>query len=102
VSEPVINLGRLADANHRYDLTVSNESPEDAQARRLNEAAEATLARRMRLMLFCFALAFVSVVFAGCVHLFATGTAEDKKWAGGIVASITSGLIGYLVGGARK
>jgi len=102
VSEPVINLGRLADTTHRYDLTVSNESPEDAKARRLSEAAEATLARRMRLMLFCFALLFVSVVFTGCIYLFATGTAEDKKWAGGIVASITSGLIGYLVGGARK
>lgn len=99
---PVIDLSRLAERNHRFDLTVNTESPEDAEAHRDNASAEALLARRMRAGLFLFAMACVATVFGGRVYLFATGTADDKKWAGGILASITSGLVGYLIGSTKR
>ncbi|MEI6334133.1 MAG: hypothetical protein WCS87_06200 [Methylococcaceae bacterium] len=37
-----------------------------------------------------------------CVYTFATGEAEDKKWASGIVGAIASGLVGFLVGQGKK
>lgn len=97
-----INLGQMVGSDGRYELSVTNESPEDAAARRTNEAAEAALKRRMSLGLFLFALILASVVFAGCVYTFAAGTADDKKWAAGIVSAITSGLVGFMVGQARR
>jgi hypothetical protein len=98
-----INLGQLVDpSNHKYELSVSNEAPEDAAARRSNEAADAVLKRKMTYGLFCFALLIVSVVFSGCVYTFATGAADDKKWAAGIVSAIASGLVGFLVGQGKK
>jgi hypothetical protein len=98
-----INLGQLIDpGNHKYELSVSNEAPEDAIARRTGEAADAELKRKMTYVLFCFALLIVGVVFAGCVYSFATGGAEDRKWAAGIFSAIASGLTGFLVGQGKK
>jgi hypothetical protein len=102
MTEQQINLGQMVGSDGRYELSVSNESPEDAAARRSNEAAEASLKRRMSLGLFIFALLLASVVFAGCVYVFAAGSADDKKWAAGIVSAITSGLVGFMVGQARR
>jgi pilus assembly protein TadC len=102
MTEQQINLGQMVGSDGRYELSVSNESPEDAAARRSLEAAEATLKRRMSLGLFVFALLLASVVFAGCVYVFAAGSADDKKWAAGIVSAITSGLVGFMVGQARR
>ncbi|WNB74043.1 hypothetical protein [Methylomonas koyamae] len=100
--DPQINLGQIVGKDHKYELSVSNETPEDATARRAREVAEAELKRKMSYALFCFALFIVSIVFGGCVYLFATGTGEDKKWAAGIISAIASGLIGFLVGQGKK
>jgi hypothetical protein len=102
MTEQQINLGQMVGSDGRYELSVSNESPEDGAARRSNEAAEASLKRRMSLGLFVFALLLMTVIFAGAVWVFAIGNADDKKWAAGIVSAIASGLVGFLVGQARR
>ena len=102
MTEQQINLGNLVGNDGRYELSVSNESPEDATARRSLEAAEAALKRRMSLGLFMFALLLMTAIFAGAVWVFAVGNADDKKWAAGIVSAIASGLVGFLVGQARR
>jgi hypothetical protein len=100
--EPQINLGQFVGKDHKYELSVSNESPEDAAARRSKEAAEAELKRKMTFAIFCFSLFIISIVFMGCVYIFATGAVDDKKWAAGIVSAISSGLVGFLVGQGKK
>ena len=102
MTEQQINLGNLVGNDGRYELSVSNESPEDATARRSLEAADAALKRRMSLGLFIFALLLMTVIFAGAVWVFAIGNADDNKWAAGIVSAIASGLVGFLVGQARR
>lgn len=97
-----LNLGQLIGRDHKYDLSIKNESPEDADARRSNEIADAKQKRDINLILFWFALAFVSILFLGCIYIFATGAPEDKKWVAGIVSAITSGLVGFLIGQGKK
>ena len=99
---PPIDLSQIVDRDHRYELSVSNETSEDAAARGAQEMADADLKRKMAYALFWFALSLVGVVFVGCVYIFSTGTAEDKKWAAGIVSAIASGLVGFLVGQGKK
>ncbi|MBT9096142.1 hypothetical protein KFZ76_00250 [Methylovulum psychrotolerans] len=99
---PEINLGQIVGKDHKYELSVSNETPEDAVARRIKETADAELKRNMTYTLFLFSLLIISVVFWGCVYTFATGAADDKKWAAGIVSAIASGLVGFLVGQGKK
>jgi hypothetical protein len=100
--EQQINLGQIVGKDHKYELSVSNESPEDAAARREKEAADAALKRTMTIGLFLFALSATAVVFGACVYVFAAGTPDDKKWAAGIVSAIASGLVGFLVGQGKK
>lgn len=101
--ETQINLGQIVGKNHKYELSViSNETEEDAAARRFKETAEAELKRKMTYVLFWFALLIVSTVFVGCIYTFANGAADDRKWAAGIVSAIASGLVGFLVGQGRK
>ncbi len=100
--DPQINIGQILSKDHKYELSVSHEKPEDAAVRRTNETADAELKRKMTFSLFCFSLLIVGVVFAGCIYLFAAGTVEDKKWSAGIVSAIVSGLIGFLVGQGKK
>lgn len=102
IGNPAINLSQVIGSDHRYELSVSNETAEDATARRSKEMADADLKRKMTFALFCFALLIIGIVFAGCVYTFAIGTAEDKKWAAGIVSAIASGLVGFLVGQGKK
>ena len=65
--------------------------------------AVAALKRKMMYVLFCFALIVTAIVFGDCVYVIARGSADDKKWAAGIVSAIASGLVGFLVGqGKRK
>jgi len=97
-----INLGQIVGKNHKYELSVSNETPEDASARRMREMADAELKRKMTYSLFCFAIFMVAIVFGSCVYLFMTGGVEDKKWAASIISAITSGLIGFLIGQGKK
>ena len=100
--EPQINLGQIVGKDHKYELSVSNETPEDAADRRSKEMADAELKRKMTYALFCFALLIIGIVFVGCIYTFATGMADDKKWAAGIVSAIASGLVGFLVGQGKK
>ncbi len=99
---PELNLGQLAGTDHKYELSLSNESPEDAQARREQEAAEAELRRKMAFGVFLLALAMTAVVFVGCVYVFVNGIPDDRKWAAGIVSAMASGLVGYLVGLGKR
>jgi hypothetical protein len=97
-----INLGQIVGADHKYELSISNETAEDAKVRRANELADAKLKRIMTFVLFCFALAVVGVIFIGSIYIFANGTADDKKWSAGIVSAIASGLVGFLVGQGKS
>lgn len=97
-----IDFGKMVGQDQKYEISMKNESAEDGSARRDKDAADAALKRIQSLSLFLFAMALTAVVFAGCVYTFATGAAEDKKWAAGIVTAITSGLIGFLVGTGKK
>ncbi|WP_024299731.1 hypothetical protein [Methylomicrobium lacus] len=97
-----INLSQIVGRDHRYELSVNNETPEDAAARRAQEMADADMKRKMTFALFWFALLIVGVVFIGCVYTFSIGMPEDKKWAAGIVSAIASGLVGFLVGQGKK
>lgn len=96
------DIGKMADEGSMYELKMHNESEEDAVARRANEAADAALKRKMTLALFFFAMVMVSVIFFGCAYVAATGGNDDKKWAVGIIATISSGLVGYLLGQGKK
>lgn len=102
VNDPQINLGQIVGKDHKYELSVSNETQEDADVRRTMELADAKLKRSMSYALFNFALFIVGIIFMGSVYLFYTGSADDKKWASGIVSAIASGLVGYLVGQGKK
>ena len=64
MTEQQINLGQIVGKDHKYELSVSNESPEDAASRRTKEASDEALKRRMTFVLFLFALAVTGVVFA--------------------------------------
>jgi hypothetical protein len=101
-TEPQINIGQIVGKDHKYELSVSNETQEDAETRRSNEMADAELKRKMTYTLFCFALVIVGTIFIGCVYTFSTGATDDKKWAAGIVSAIASGLVGFLVGHGKK
>ena len=100
--EPKIDLTALVKSEHKYELSASYEPPEDAAVRRENDLADARQTRTIRLVLLLFALVVVGVIVAGCIYGFAAGSADDKKWAAGIVSAIASGLIGYLVGQGKK
>ena len=105
MTESQVNLNQIIgqnQPNHKYELRANNESAEDAIARRVQEAADADLRRQKDFILFWFALIFVTVIFFGCVYLFASGGPDDKKWAAGIVSAIVSGLVGFLVGQGKK
>lgn len=94
-----INLGQIVGKDHKYELSVSNESPEDATARRTKETADSDLKRKMTFVLFLFSLMVTAVVFSGCVYVFANGAADDRKWAAGIVSAQYNSLwSGWLPG----
>jgi hypothetical protein len=92
----------MIESGHKFELSASKESAEDATARRMNEAADMPLERKKTWWLFLCPISLLAIVFSGCVYVFATGTSDDKKWAAGIVSAIASGLVGFLVGQGRK
>jgi lipopolysaccharide/colanic/teichoic acid biosynthesis glycosyltransferase len=98
-----INLDQLISRNSdQLELKIRNETDEDADARRVRDAADAKLKRMQSLILFLFALLVTGTVFIACIIVAITGSPEDKKWACSIVTGISSGLVGYLVGQAKK
>ena len=54
------------------------------------------------MILLVFSLAVITVIVAGCIYGFVAGSADDKKWAAGIISAIASGLMGYLVGQGKR
>lgn len=105
MADSQLNLSHLIgqnQQNHKYDVRLNNEPAEDADARRVQEAQDADLRRKKDFILFCVALMLTVVIFLGCIYLFVIGNPDDKKWAAGIVSSIVSDLVGYLVGSGRK
>lgn len=98
-----LNLDQLISGEgDQLELKIKKETDEDAEARRLRDAAGANLKRKMTLILFIFALFVTATVFVTCIVVAIIGAPEDKKWACSIVTAITSGLVGYLVGQAKK
>lgn len=98
-----LNLDQLISGEgDQLELKIKKETDEDAEARRLRDAADANLKRKMTLILFIFALFVTATVFVTCIVVAIIGAPEDKKWACSIVTAITSGLVGYLVGQAKK
>lgn len=98
-----VNLDQLISGDgDQLELKIKKETDEDAAARRSRDAADANLKRTMTLMLFVFALLITGTVFSACIVVAIVGAPEDKKWACSIVTAITSGLVGYLVGQAKK
>lgn len=98
-----LNLDQLISGEgDQLELKIKKETDEDAEARRLRDAADANLKRKMTLILFIFALFVTATVFVACIVVAIIGAPEDKKWACSIVTAITSGLVGYLVGQAKK
>jgi hypothetical protein len=97
VAENPLDLGDLSE-DPKYDVRI--ESNEEAAARRLQVAEKAKHKRLVNLIILIFALLMVLIIFVGCIYEFATGSVDDKKWAGAIVASICSAFLGF-VGGQR-
>lgn len=97
-----INLNQLVSRDHKYELSLSNETADDAAARRVKEAADADQKRKINFALFIFSLFITGVVFVGCIVNFIYGSPDDKKWSAGIVSGISTGLIGFLVGQSKK
>jgi hypothetical protein len=77
-----------------YDVRI--ESNEEASARRIESAKDAEHKRRVHIIVLGFALAMVAVIFLGCIYEFATGSVDDKKWAGAVVASICASFLTYV------
>ena len=74
------DLNNFAGADQKYTLSISNtESVEDGSARRELDAAAAAHQRKIQLAVVFFALFVASIIFIGCVVIFATGSADDKK-----------------------
>lgn len=102
IDKTTVNISEIAKESD-VNLTIKNmEKPEDANARRALEADNAKHQRRIQMMIVYFSMAITATIFVGCVYTFAQGSADDKKWAAGILSSICSGLIGYLVGQNQK
>ena len=97
-----INLTNLVKSQHKYELAASYEPPEDAAARRAKDVADAHESRTIRMILLVFSLAVITVIVVGCIYGFVVGSADDKKWAAGIISAIASGLVGYLVGQGKR
>jgi hypothetical protein len=96
-----IDLDKVIASGAKYGLEVSNESEDEAAARRNREDADHRHQLWQRKWLFIVGVLMVVAVFLGCLYLFAMGSADDKKWAGGAVMTIVSGLLGFLVGKAK-
>jgi hypothetical protein len=80
-----------------YNFKGGFESPEDAEAKRREDAENARHKRRERFIVVCFTLIMVSLIFLGCFYEYATGSADDKKWSGALIAGICGSFVGYVV-----
>lgn len=102
MSTQPIDIEKLASQGAKYEVSLSNESPEDAIARRDLEAAEAKDRRMKGFIGFVFGVVIISVILAGCIYVFSTGSADAQKLAAGVISAIASGYVGFLVGQSKK
>jgi hypothetical protein len=97
VPEEPLNLGEIV-KDPKYSSTLIVESPEEAAARRDEAAQKAKHKRTVHFVILTFALVMVFLIFLGCIFEFQTGSVDDKKWAGAIVASICTAFLGFVAG----
>jgi hypothetical protein len=86
----------------KFSLHAESESREDAEARRRESAEEAKHKRRKNFIVTMFAIGMVGAIFIAALCSFETGSADDKKWAYGIMSTIGFSLVGFLVGKETK
>lgn len=89
------NLDDLPKGN-KFALHLESDTPEDAVARRQEKAEEAGHKRKVNTIILNFALLMVFLIFVGCIYEFATGSADDKKWAGAVVSGICAAFLGFV------
>lgn len=83
------------------DVTAKpKETPADAKHRRQLERWKTMLELTRHSILYIAALVLACIVGAVCVNIVlnAAATADDRKWATAILTSITTALVGFLVG----
>jgi hypothetical protein len=96
-----IDLNAVAEES-KYALNIESETPEDAAARRREEAGEAS--HRRRIQFWTIMLTVVLVLFAVfvCGDVILTGAPDDKRVAwpilGAILSTFVSGLAGFAIG----
>ena len=96
MAENPIDLGDLIKDPKYINATI--ESAEDAAARRQEKSELARHKRSVHLIILIFALVLVFLIFLGCIYEYQVGSADDKKWAGAVIVSFGTGLLGYIVG----
>lgn len=100
-----IDLNQLAQ-DEKYAVQVApNEHPDDRAARLAREREDAQLARRKEFWAF-LAVMFGLTGIAAICFAFVLGvgqpSADDKKWAFGVLTSMVTGGIGVLTGKRLK
>jgi hypothetical protein len=102
---PRANQLDLAKVTRQYKLELkSHELPQEMQARLEKERLEARNERIKDLILFVAVIIGVASVGGVCIW-FVVGpshSADDKKWAFSVLASIVSAGVGYLTGKGSK
>ncbi len=100
-SLPAISIARLANQSN-WTGTLSSEDPLDKEYRLKREADEAQHKRWRSTVLFGFTLIGLSFVFLLCFEILSNpnASADDKRWAMALMASIVSGSVGFLAGKA--
>lgn len=85
-----VDLSALASKSGPVDVSVSpQETPADAEHRRWKDKT-----------LFVIGLGALCLLFVACLWVLAFGTQspEEKKVWGGVLTSLISGMIGYVIG----
>jgi hypothetical protein len=90
------DLNEIARAG-KHASTHLFEPPAEAEAKRIEAAEKSKYKRKVHFVTLIFALFMVFLFAAGCVYEYVTGSVDDKKWAGAIVASICSAFLGFVV-----
>ena len=99
-----LNLNELV---HSQTLNLSLTPPEDPAVResrlRLEEASAAH-ERHKELLLYIVTAVIVAAAFSLCAYVVLSRnfSGETDKWAAATLASIVTGLVGYVTGRASK
>jgi hypothetical protein len=103
--EPKPNQVDLVKLGKELKVAIqSHEQPQELESRLRREEADADLQRRKDLALFWAAIAGASIIVILCVFLVVRpdSSADDKKWATAVLASIVSAAVGVIVGKNSK